>query len=355
MDRMLRRLVLVAMTATLALGPAAAIAYADTIAKADEYEMNEDGTLTVPAPGVLANDEGDAGAGICVVGYGYDGLEGTVTDWRTDGSFTFQPWSDWTGTTSFIYGMRVGDGQCIGAADAQAKVTVTVRPVNEPPTAVIQGGTCDDGVRVKEDFGRFEDPAHCVETHNWGQSLDEITQRVEEWVVSNDNPDLFSEQPHVEIFEITYGRLYFEPARNAHGEATVTVRSRDNGGTARGGDDLSEPVRFTIKVTSVADATPTPPPTEAPAPTELPSGAPNGEPSPGSSGEAPTASAGDQPSGEPSAAASAEPTLVVDPGSPAGAAGGSVVLLVALAMVVAVIVAARLFVPRLIRRSRSGG
>lgn len=329
-----------AFLVALVLGPSAGIVLAATVANPDSYTMNENGTLTVPAPGVLANDEGDAGAGICVAGYDYENLEGTVTDWRTDGSFTFEPWSHWTGTTKFTYGMRVDDGQCIGASDARAIVQVTVLPVNEPPTAVIQGGTCDDGVRVREDSGGFEDPAHCVENHNWGQSLDEITQLVEEWVVTNDNPDLFSEQPRVEIFDTTFGRLYFTPAPGAHGQAKVSVRSRDNGGTERGGDDLSPPVRFTITITATPD--PTAPPTVEPsasiAPSLVPSLDPLATPVIDPTAELPTV----------------VPTEVPDPGDPTGDSGNGP-MLVALALVLGIIaIGAGLLAPRLIRRSREG-
>ncbi len=335
MQRLLRRSAILAFAVALALGPTTAIVLAATVANPDAYTMNENGTLTVPAPGVLANDAGDAGAGICVAGYDYENLEGTVTDWRTDGSFTFEPWSHWTGTTRFTYGMKVGDGQCIGESEALAIVEVTVLPVNEPPTAVIQGGTCDDGVRVRENSGRFEDPAHCVENHNWGQSLDEVTQLVEEWVVTNDNPDLFTEQPHVEIFDTTYGRLYFKPAPGAHGQAKVSVRSRDNGGTERGGNDLSPPVRFTITITATPD--PTVEPTLAPGISAPPSLAPSL-----------------QPSSEASAAPSAAPTVAPDPGSPTGDAGNAP-MLVALALVIGIIgIGAGLLAPRLIRRSREG-
>jgi hypothetical protein len=342
-ERLLRHAAAIATLAALALGPSAGVVRGATVANPDAYTMNENGTLTVAAPGVLANDEGDAGAGICVVGYDYENLEGTVTDWRTDGSFTFEPWAHWTGTTKFTYGMRVGDGQCIGAADAQAIVEVTVLPVNEPPTAVIQGGTCDDGVRVRQDSGRFADPAHCVENHNWGDSLDEVTQLVAEWVVTNDNPDLFSEQPNVEIFDTTYGKLYFTPARGAAGQAEVAVRSRDNGGTERGGDDLSAPVRFTITITATPAATvsPTVEPGVSIEPTAgTPTIAPTSAiPSDGSS-VAPT------PTGEPSAAP--------DPGTPAGDASNAP-MLVALALVLGIIaVGAGLLAPRLMRRSRGG-
>jgi hypothetical protein len=331
-----------AILAALALGPSAAVVRGATVANPDAYTMNENGTLTVPAPGVLANDEGDAGAGICVVGYDYENLEGTVTDWRTDGSFTFEPWSHWTGTTRFTYGMKVGDGQCIGAADAQATVEVTVLPVNEPPTAVIQGGTCDDGVRVRQDSGRFEDPAHCVENHNWGDSLDEVTQLVAEWVVTNDNPDLFSEQPRVEVFDTTYGKLYFTPAPGATGQAKVAVRSRDNGGTERGGDDLSAPVSFTITITPRPAATARP--TTEPVATLEPSVAATLAPASALASGAPTVTDG----------ATAAPTPVPDPGNPTGDASNAP-LLVALALVIGIIaVGAGVLAPRLMRRSRGG-
>lgn len=349
MQRILRRGAAVTFLAALVLGPTAGIVLAATVANPDSYAMNENGTLTVPAPGVLANDEGDAGAGICVVGYDYDNLAGTVTDWRTDGSFTFEPWAHWTGTTSFVYGMRVGDGQCIGAADAQSKVTVTVQPVNDPPTAVIMGGTCDDGVRVREDSGRFEDPAHCVENHNWGSSLDEVTQRVKEWVVTNDNPDLFSEQPNIEVYSITFGRLYFTPGPGKHGQAEVTVRSRDNGGTERGGDDLSPPITFTITVTPHPDPTPVPTiePVRSAAPSVESPADPSTDPSLG-----PTASPSDGATLDPSAEPSVEPTLVPDDGSPTGDAGDGG-MLVALVLVLGIVaVAAGLLAPRLIRRTR---
>lgn len=330
--------------AIVALGPGAGLVLAATTATDDTYTMNENGTLTVPAPGVLANDQGNGGGGICVVGYDYENLEGTVTDWRTDGSFTFEPWAHWTGTTSFTYGMRVGDGQCIGAADAQAKVAVTVLPVNEPPTAVIQGGTCDHGVTVKQGLGRFVDPAHCVENHNWGQSLDEVTQRVKEWVVTTNRPELFSEQPHIEIFDITYGRLYFAPARGAYGVARITVRSRDDGGTERGGDDLSEPIRFTITIEG-----------QGPTPTDglvesSPGPETSIEPSPDPGSVGPSAA----PSNAVSAAPSAAATPVADPGSPTGQ-GGSTASMVALAIVLGIIaVGAGLLAPRLARRGRGG-
>ena len=70
------------------------------------------------------------------------------------------------------------------------------------------------------------------------------------FVVTNDNPDLFDVQPSVS----PTGLLTFTSAPNAFGTATITVVLHDNGGTANGGVDTSSPQQFTIAVTAVNDA-----------------------------------------------------------------------------------------------------
>ncbi|MGH3086460.1 MAG: Ig-like domain-containing protein, partial [Rubrobacteraceae bacterium] len=69
-------------------------------------------------------------------------------------------------------------------------------------------------------------------------------QSVADYIVANDNNALFSVQPDVG----NDGTLTFTPASNAHGEATVSVAIRDDGGVANGGVDTSEPQSFTITV-----------------------------------------------------------------------------------------------------------
>ena len=68
--------------------------------------------------------------------------------------------------------------------------------------------------------------------------------------VSSDNPALFSAQPAVS----PTGTLTYDPALNANGFATVSVRIQDNGGTANGGVDTSAPQAFTISVSLLNDA-----------------------------------------------------------------------------------------------------
>ncbi len=76
------------------------------------------------------------------------------------------------------------------------------------------------------------------------------SSQIVNFIVTNDNPSLFSVQPSVSAT----GLLSFTSAPNAFGTATITVVLHDNGGTANGGVDTSSPQQFTIAVTAVNDA-----------------------------------------------------------------------------------------------------
>ncbi|WP_146854713.1 MBG domain-containing protein [Brevifollis gellanilyticus] len=66
------------------------------------------------------------------------------------------------------------------------------------------------------------------------------------FVVTNDNPALFSSQPEIN----GSGTLTFTPQPTACGTATVVVTAVDDGGTLHGGLDTSPPQRFTITTTT---------------------------------------------------------------------------------------------------------
>jgi len=70
-----------------------------------------------------------------------------------------------------------------------------------------------------------------------------------QFIVSNNNPSLFSVQPSI----APDGTLSYTPAPNANGVATVTVVAKDNGGVVGGGKDTSAPATFTITVTPAPD------------------------------------------------------------------------------------------------------
>jgi hypothetical protein len=69
-------------------------------------------------------------------------------------------------------------------------------------------------------------------------------------VTDNTNAALFSAGPAIS----STGTLTYTTTANAHGTATITIRLKDNGGTANGGVDTSATQTFTITVNPVNDA-----------------------------------------------------------------------------------------------------
>lgn len=98
------------------------------VANDDSYSVNEGSTLTVAAPGIKANDTDADGNTL------YASLQTTTTrgvlTFNSDGSFTYRPNANFSGTDSFTY--RLFDGF---AYSNMATVTITVNPLNDAPVA----------------------------------------------------------------------------------------------------------------------------------------------------------------------------------------------------------------------------
>ncbi|MCB9149972.1 MAG: tandem-95 repeat protein [Caldilineaceae bacterium] len=98
------------------------------VATDDSYATDEDTTLTVVAPGVLANDS-DVDGDALTLALVDAPLHGTLS-LSSDGSFSYTPAANFNGSDSFTY--QVNDG----AADSDiATVDVTVNAVNDAPVA----------------------------------------------------------------------------------------------------------------------------------------------------------------------------------------------------------------------------
>jgi uncharacterized repeat protein (TIGR01451 family) len=125
-------------------------------------------------------------------------------------------------------------------AIGEASFDVTVVNVNDAPSFVGGGN-----VSVDED--------QATSLPGWATALGagpfEDLQQLTFEVIGNSNPDLFAAAPTVD----PTGALAFVPAANAFGQAQITLRLRDDGGTANGGQDTSPPYDFTIEVLSVND------------------------------------------------------------------------------------------------------
>jgi len=100
------------------------VANAMPVAVDDSYTMDEDTTLTIAAPGVLANDT-DADGDPLTAELVTAPTVGTLT-LNANGSFTYTPPADYFGTVTFTY--RVNDGTFYSAP---ATVTITVTDVSE--------------------------------------------------------------------------------------------------------------------------------------------------------------------------------------------------------------------------------
>ncbi len=90
----------------------------------DAYSVNEDSSLSVPAPGVLTNDSSD-GTKTAIL---YSGVANGALVFRSDGSFTYTPRANFSGTDLFMY--KVTDGSL---GSNIVTVTLTVNPVNDAP------------------------------------------------------------------------------------------------------------------------------------------------------------------------------------------------------------------------------
>jgi hypothetical protein len=119
------------------------------VAVSDAFESSAGSSLSVAAPGVLANDTLNQGA---IDSYGATGTEQTVigsstltfnagtVSLRSDGSFLYVSSPGFSGTDSFRYVLRNAGGT------ASAAVTITVIPT--PPTATNDAFTTAQGVTL---------------------------------------------------------------------------------------------------------------------------------------------------------------------------------------------------------------
>ncbi|MEI7422898.1 MAG: tandem-95 repeat protein, partial [Prolixibacteraceae bacterium] len=148
------------------------------------------------------------------------------------GNLTFVPTANWNGSTSFNW--NATDGTAYAAADRT--VTMVMAAVNDAPSF-----TAGSNQTICKNTG-------AQSISGWATSLskgpsDESGQTLS-FTVTNDNNTLFSAQPAIG----STGTLTYTPASNQTGTATVSVKIKDNGGTANNGVDESAIQTFTITV-----------------------------------------------------------------------------------------------------------
>ena len=107
----------------------------DPVVHDDLYHIGEDGTLNVPAPGILINDTDPDGDHLNV-DHGHQGYtpamptNGTLVALNDDGSFTYRPDPDFNGADSFQYVLTDGTAHV-----AYGTVRITVTASNDAPVS----------------------------------------------------------------------------------------------------------------------------------------------------------------------------------------------------------------------------
>ncbi|MCE4555223.1 Ig-like domain-containing protein, partial [Roseateles cellulosilyticus] len=114
-----------------------AVTNAAPVAAADSYTIHAGQTLTINAPGVLANDTDADGDALSVTTIDQTGLQGTAAI-SADGKLVFTPKVGFTGNTQFSYTVADGNG---GTATALVKIAVT----NAAPVAAADSYTIHAG------------------------------------------------------------------------------------------------------------------------------------------------------------------------------------------------------------------
>ena len=161
-----------------------------------------------------------------------------------EGTLTFETTPDTNGMAELsIYAVDDGGTDDNGNDTSETKIlTLAVTPVNDPP-AFTQG----QSQYIIED-------AQPQEVLSWARDIvpgpqNEVDQLVS-FIVTNDNPDLFSEQPAIS----PDGKLTYSVVPETGGLANVEVRLTDDGGTDNNGINYSEVETFKIVVREINDS-----------------------------------------------------------------------------------------------------
>jgi VCBS repeat-containing protein len=205
------------------------------VAVDDGYNVAEEGTLNVAAPGVLGNDTDEDVPHSLTAALVLGPAHAASFALNPNGSFNYTPSADYVGSDSFTY--QANDGSLLSNV---ATVTITITAVNDPPSFL--AGT---NQTVNEDSGPQTVPG-------WATAIspgpaNESSQNVSFVIDNNTNTALFSGQPSV----APNGTLTYTPAANANGSATITLHAVDDGPSP--GVNASGPQSFMIIVDPVND------------------------------------------------------------------------------------------------------
>ncbi|MCX7545494.1 S8 family serine peptidase [Marinicella gelatinilytica] len=210
--------------------------FADTgnhcaVANVDPTAVNDTVTLTEDDPAtmlnVLANDTDPDGGQMDIMGV-TQGSHGTVVNQTS--SVTYAPNADFCGSDSFTYTLNGG---------STATVNVTVNCVNDQPSM-----TANKAVYMPLDLVANPASQTVVCQMDMGNVPENNSQQVNDMLVNIDaDPNGVLTSVDVD----NSGQMSYVFTGQS-GQALVSVSMQDNGGTANGGNDTTEPHSITIHV-----------------------------------------------------------------------------------------------------------
>jgi large repetitive protein len=198
----------------------------------DRYTTRQGQTLTIAAPGVLANDLRAVNAAL-IATVVEEPAHGTLSLAAT-GAFTYTPPEGFTGEVKFAYRASLA---VTTAADPASNTT---QPASDVATVTIL-------VLPDEELPKFTLPASLETTDDSGpQQLADFVRLISisgqtppNFDLSTDNLRLFASPPTIDAA----GRLIYTPAPNVRGSATVRVLMHDGDSTHAASEQT-----FTIEV-----------------------------------------------------------------------------------------------------------
>ncbi|TOP37114.1 RTX toxin, partial [Vibrio parahaemolyticus] len=182
-------------------------------AENDVITTEEDTAVTID---VLVNDSDVEGDALSIQSASVPSEQGSVD--IVDGKLVFTPAENFNGEATITYIVTDGD------LTDEAKVTVTVTPVNDSPVAV------DDTTSIQEDTAVTID----VLTNDTDVDGDKL---------SIESASVPKEQGTVEVVD---GKLVFTPVENFNGDAEITYTVTDG--------ELTDEAKVTVTVNPVNDA-----------------------------------------------------------------------------------------------------
>ena len=212
------------------------------VAVSDSYSVDEDTALVVSLPGVLANNsdaDGDPLSATLVSGPAH----GTLT-FNGDGSFSYNPDADYSGSDSFKYKVFDGDGHF-----SSAVVQLTVVAVDDAPTLKIAPASGN------EDSAIALDVETALSDLDGSEALTVLIGAIPVGATLSDGVNSFTATPgttNVDVSLWTLSALTVTPPADSGVDFTLAVTAIST--ETSNGDEATIKGNLSVSVSSVADA-----------------------------------------------------------------------------------------------------